>query len=70
VSATSDLLTNYQHVIDDLTLITGDKGVFDVAVDGDLLYSKAESGRHAEPGEILKLFSELVGPDVDVYPRD
>ena len=70
MSATSDLLTNYQHVIDDLTLITGDKGVFDVAVDGDLLYSKAESGRHAEPGEILKLFSELVGPDVDVYPRD
>ena len=70
MSATSDLLTNYQHVIDDLTLITGDKGVFDVAVDGDLLYSKADSGRHAEPGEILKLFSELVGPDVDVYPRD
>lgn len=70
MSATSDLLTNYQHVIADLRLITGDKGVFDVAVDGDLLYSKAATGRHAEPGEVLKLFSELVGPDVDVYPRD
>ncbi|MDH3302946.1 MAG: Rdx family protein [Acidimicrobiia bacterium] len=70
MSAISDLLTNYQHVIDDLTVITGDKGVFDVAVDGRLLYSKAETGRHAEPGEILKLFSEFVGPDVDVYPRD
>ncbi len=70
MSATTDLLTNYQHVISELTLITGDKGVFDVTVDGDMLYSKAETGRHAEPGEVLKLFGELVGPDVDVYPRD
>lgn len=69
MSAISDLLTNYQHVISDLTVITGDKGVFDVVVDDDTLYSKAETGRHAEPGEVLKLFSELVGPDVDVYPR-
>lgn len=70
MSAISDLLTNYQHVIADLTVITGDKGVFDVTVDGEMLYSKAETGRHAEPGEIIKLFGELVGPDVDVYPRD
>ncbi len=69
MSATSDLLTDYQHVISDLTLITGDKGVFDVVVNGETLYSKHTTGRHAEPGEIVKLFGELVGPDVDVYPR-
>ena len=62
--ATTDLLANYQHVIEDLRLITGDKGVFDVTVDGRMLYSKGETGRHAEDGEVLKLFSELVGPDV------
>lgn len=67
MSATTDLLESYQHVIEDLTLITGDKGVFDVRVDGDLIYSKQESGRHAEPGEVLGLFRELVGPDVPVY---
>jgi len=67
VSATNDLLSNYQHVIEDLTLVTGDKGVFDVTVDGDVLYSKGETGRHANEGEILKLFSELVGPDVKRY---
>ena len=64
MSATADLLANYQHVIEDLRLVTGDKGVFDVTVDGDLLYSKGETGRHAEDGEVLKLFTELVGPDV------
>ena len=67
MSATRDLLTNYQHVIDDLRLVMGDKGVFDVTVDGDLLYSKHETGRHADDGEVLKLFSELVGPDVRRY---
>lgn len=64
MSATSDLLSNYQHVIEDFRLVTGSKGVFDVVVNGELLYSKGETGRHAEDGEVLKLFSELVGPDV------
>jgi selenoprotein W-related protein len=66
VSAVSDLLTNYQHVITDLRLITGGSGVFDVTVDGETLYSKKETGRHAEDGEVLALFSELVG-DIKRY---
>lgn len=64
MGATRDLLSNYQHVIEDLRLITGGSGVFDVTVDGALLYSKGETGRHAEDGEVLKLFSEHVGPEV------
>ncbi len=66
MSAVSDLLTNYQHVITDLRLITGGSGVFDVTVDGEMLYSKKETGRHAEDGEVLALFSELVG-DIKRY---
>lgn len=64
MSVTRDLLTNYQHVIDELRLVMGSKGVFDVTVDGQTIYSKHETGRHAEPGEVLKLFTEYVGPDV------
>jgi len=67
VSAASDLLSNYQHVIDDLTLVTGSKGVFDVVVDGDLLYSKAATGRHADPGEVLELFEQRYATDVPRY---
>ncbi len=70
MSATRDLLTNYQNVIDSLTLVAGDKGIFDVTVDGEMLYSKGQSGRHAEPGEVLELFTRYVGPDVPRYPRD
>ena len=61
MSATADLLSNYQHVIESLTLRTGTKGVYDVTVDGELIYSKAETGRHAAPGEVLELFTALVG---------
>lgn len=61
MSAVTDLLSNYQHVIDDLRLVMGSKGVFDVTVDGEMLYSKHETGRHAEDGEVLALFTDLVG---------
>jgi predicted Rdx family selenoprotein len=67
VSAASDLLSDYQHVIDTLTLDTGSKGVFDVVVDGDVLYSKAVTGRHAEPGEVLELFRETYGAGITPY---
>ncbi len=63
----SDLLTDYQHVIDDLRLVTGDNGAFEVVVDGELVYSKHATGRHAEPGEVLEIFRSLVGPDIPVY---
>jgi selenoprotein W-related protein len=32
----------------DVHLIPGSGGVFEVTVDGDLVYSKKETGRHAE----------------------
>ena len=67
MSAVDDLVSNYQHVIEDLTLEMGSKGVFDVEVDGELLYSKARSGRHADPGEVLTLFTERYGDGVARY---
>ncbi|MEO1993854.1 MAG: Rdx family protein [Planctomycetaceae bacterium] len=35
-------------------LIEGEKGVFDVVVDGDLVYSKHETGRFPENDEIVQ----------------
>ena len=67
MSAVDDLVSNYQHVIDDLTLVMGSKGVFDVEVDGELLYSKGRAGRHANPGEVLALFTERYGGGVARY---
>lgn len=67
--AAHDLLHDYQHVIESLTLVTGSQGMFDVEVDGALLYSKHTTGRHANDGEVLTLFRERIVPDVTVYER-
>ncbi len=69
MGAARDLLHDYQHVIAELTLITGGAGVFDVVVDGDTLYSKHATGRHADDGEVLRLFRERYASDVPVYDR-
>jgi selenoprotein W-related protein len=70
VGAARDLLRDYQHAIAELTLVTGAKGIFDVEVDGEVLYSKHAAGRHAQPGEVLALFRERIVPGVPVYARD
>lgn len=35
-------------------LIAGNNGVFDVTVDGRLVYSKYQTGRFPDPGEVLR----------------
>ena len=67
MSAARDLLENYQHIIESLTFVTGEKGVFDVAVDGEVMYSKHATGRHAEPGEVLELFANSYADGVLRY---
>jgi selenoprotein W-related protein len=64
-----DILSNYQHIIKEFTFITGTKGAFEFKVNDELLYSKKQLGRHAEPGEVLELFKELIGPGVEPYPQ-
>lgn len=46
-------MTAHQHSFESLTFVPGSKGIFDVAVDGDVVWSKADHGRQAKPGEVL-----------------
>jgi selenoprotein W-related protein len=55
VSLTAELLTEFEPHIQSVTLIPSEGGRFEVVVDGDLLYSKLATGRHAEPGEVRQL---------------
>jgi hypothetical protein len=36
-----------------------------VTLDGELIFSKADLGRHAKPGEIVKIVRERIGPEVE-----
>jgi selenoprotein W-related protein len=61
VSLTEELLKNYEHLIETITLVPSEGGKFEVTVNGQLLYSKITLHRHAGPGEILGLVRKMVG---------
>ncbi len=42
----------------DSTLIEGDKGIFDVVVDNEMVFSKYESGRFPEHDEVIAALRE------------
>ena len=47
-----------------MELTPSSKGRFEVTLDGDLIFSKASLGRHAHPGEVVKLVRQRVGPEL------
>ena len=48
-----EILDQYQPQVREITLVPSRGGVFEVQVDGKLLFSKVALKRHAEPGEVL-----------------
>jgi selenoprotein W-related protein len=52
------LLKLYEPDIETITLYPSDGGKFEIEVNGALLYSKLETKRHAEPGEVAQLIAK------------
>ncbi len=48
----AELLKEFEPEIESITLVPSDNGRFEFSINGELLYSKLELHRHAEPGEI------------------
>ena len=63
-----EVLGAYQHIIDKFVFITGSKGVFEVKVDNEPIFSKKALKRHPKPGEVLQSFKGVVGAKVATYP--
>ena len=61
MSLMDELLKQYEHVVETITLVPSDGGKFEVSVNGELIYSKLETHRHAGPGEVLGLVRKIVG---------
>ena len=55
MSLAVDLLKNFEPEIETLSLEPSDGGRFEVTVNDRLVYSKLQTGRHAEPGEVVGL---------------
>jgi selenoprotein W-related protein len=57
----AELLKDLEPEIRSVTLVPSDGGRFEVKVNGALLYSKLQTGRHAEPGEVMNLLRAHLG---------
>jgi selenoprotein W-related protein len=60
VSLASELLKKFEPEIETLALLPSEGGRFEVSVNGKLVYSKLQTGRHAEPGEVAGLVEKLL----------
>jgi selenoprotein W-related protein len=60
VSLAGELLKEFEHLIETISLVPSDEGRFEVSVNGKLIYSKLETKRHAQPGEVIGLLSKMV----------
>ena len=38
-----------------MNIVPSDGGRFEVTINGNMVYSKLQTGRHAEPGEVKRL---------------
>ena len=54
-------MLEFEDRIQKVTLIPSEGGVFEVSVNGDLVFSKYRLGRHAEPGELIQKVGEKLG---------
>jgi selenoprotein W-related protein len=52
-------LNEFEEDIDSITLVPSEGGRFELSVNDRLLYSKLETHRHAEPGEVVGLVRKL-----------
>jgi selenoprotein W-related protein len=59
VSLANDLLKNFEPEIESVTLIPSNGGRYEISVNGQLIFSKLKTGRHAEPGEVIGLVQKL-----------
>ena len=56
----NDLLKEFEYDIGNLTLVPSDGGKFEVTVGDELIYSKLQTHRHAEPGEVVGLVRKVI----------
>ena len=56
----AELLKKIEVKVASITLIPSDGGRFEVTVNDRLLFSKAQSGRHAEDGEVARLLEDYL----------
>jgi selenoprotein W-related protein len=65
-----ELLFTFGGEAGEVALIPGSGGIFVVAVDGEIVFSKAEQGRFPEAKELKQLVRDRIAPGRDLGHSD
>lgn len=58
-----ELLTTFEAELGGVTLVPGSGGIFEIRVDGTLIWSRREAGRFPEAKEVKQRVRDLIAPD-------
>jgi selenoprotein W-related protein len=58
-----ELLVTFERELGEVALRPGDEGVYEVRLDGVLIWSRRETGRFPEPRELKQRIRDVVAPD-------
>ena len=58
-----ELLTTFEEELGEVALVPGTGGIFDVRLDGELIYSRKAEGRFPESKELKQLVRDRISPD-------
>jgi len=65
-----ELLTTFESDIRCVSLVPGTGGIFEVRLDGELLFSRKEQGRFPESKELKQLVRDRIDPARDLGHSD
>jgi len=65
-----ELLTTFEEEIGELVLVPGAGGIFEVRVDGELLWSRKGRSRFPELSELKQLVRDRIAPGKDLGHSD
>jgi selenoprotein W-related protein len=65
-----ELLTTFPEELGEVALAPGEAGVFDIRVDGDLIWSRQQQERFPEIKELKQLVRDRIAPDKDLGHTD
>lgn len=65
-----ELLMTFGEDLGEVALIPGTGGVFELRLDGELLWNKKQQGRYPEPKEIKQLIRDRIDPERDLGHSD
>jgi len=58
------LLQGWGAALESVDVVAGTGGVFDVHLDGELVFEKRMLGRYPDPDDVLPLIRKRIGPEV------